>query len=164
MTFKWIGLYVSSLIQSVIIVHVHTKSLKNVNMLSSAKKNIKLNLASPHSLVQFMLPEFVILVAFSISSCQDWITYNRKVTICVSERTELSLIIINQYEVIQPIDMYMYMNLSVMLHEFGNVAFLDPPNIVYLWPKRPKSIWFFSQGYCFLLVKMIIDKINININ
>lgn len=51
MTFKWIGLYVTSLIQSVII--VHTKSLKNVNMLSSAKKNIKLNLASPHSLVQF---------------------------------------------------------------------------------------------------------------
>lgn len=69
MTFKWIGLYVTSLIQSVII--VHTKSLKNVNMLSSAKKNIKLNLASPHSPVQFMLPEFVILVAFSISSCQD---------------------------------------------------------------------------------------------
>lgn len=35
------------------------------------KEDIKLNLASPHSLVQFMLPEFVILVAFSISSCQD---------------------------------------------------------------------------------------------
>lgn len=48
--------------------------------------------------------------------------------------------------------------LSVMLHEFGYVAFLDPQKIVYRCPKRPKSIWFFSQGYCFLLVKMIIDK------
>lgn len=52
------------------------------------------------------------------------------------------------------------MNLSVMLHEFGFWAFLDPQNIVYCWPKRPKNIWFFSQGYCFLLkvFKMIKDK------
>lgn len=47
----WIVLYVTNLIQSVLI--VHTKSLKIMNMLSSAKNNIKLNLASPHSLVQF---------------------------------------------------------------------------------------------------------------